>query len=1125
LVWTGNTNANWDTTTKNWLDTNNTAVVFANGNGAIFDDTSVVTNVNLTTTLIPQTVTLSNNVNTYTLAGSGKLSGAASIALAGSGTLILNETAANNDFSGGITINSGTLQVGTNGAGGSVGSGGITDNGALVFNRTGSLLVGGAISGTGTVTKQGAGTVILSGANNYIGTTTISGGTLQIGNGGGTGALGTGDVTDDATLTFNLANSLTVAANISGAGGISQNGTGATTLSGTETYTGPTVINAGTLLVDTTLSATSLVTNDVAGTLGGSGTISAPIRSRGQISPGPINAAGTLTVTDVTLDSGATLKFDLGNNPSGVNDLLTVGGNLNLNNNVIKPNFIDVPLTNSPYVVLNYTGTKTGNFNSTASGTHYAVTVDQSVANQVSLLVSGSGANLKWNSTNSSAWDLGVSSNWLNGASQDVFYGGDNVRFDDSVANVITNIVLSGDVAPSSITNNSSTYNYIINGPGRIRGSTPFVKQGSSKLTMAGTVGSLHDFTGPLIISGGIVTVGTITLVGPLGGPTGNGEITLDGGTLQCTAIGGFNINRGFTVTANGGGLDFSPGGSANSGMTMSGAITLPDNGPRTLTLGGTDPAPLQSGSGQPLVALGDSPDSQPTKLVKIGNNVWRLTASDSYSGGTFIKAGRLTGANAGSYGTGLVTVTNSGQALLTAAAAFANNFSISGIGIASQPTGEALDNFGAIFLGANGVSISGAVTLDADARITARGATTTGGAIDGQISGNFNLELGHGGGTGLTGSGDGIITLSNPTNNWSGNTIISHGVVKAGGTGEVIPNGAGKGNVVLNGSGALSGGNVGSVLDLNGLTETINGLVSSNNAALCSVINNGGAPAALTVGDNNATATFGGAIQDGTATTALTKIGTGKETLIGTNTYTGSTTISNGVLALTGSGSIASSLNITIAGGATLDVSGLSPAFALGSGQTLSNSTSTAMLNGNAGTGSGAVSLTYASGTPSLVVTNGTLTLNSGTVFTVNNTGPALAAASYKIISKATAGNVGLVAGTLSSVTVGGGGLASGTTPSLQINSGELFLVVSGNSPSQPHFTGISLNGTTLTLMATNGTISGQYVLLGTTNVAKPLSQWTPILTNNFDGSGNLNLSTNIINPANAQMYYILSQ
>ena len=53
----------------------------------------------------------------------------------------------------------------------------------------------------------------------------------------------------------------------------------------------------------------------------------------------------------------------------------------------------------------------------------------------------------------------------------------------------------------------------------------------------------------------------------------------------------------------------------------------------------------------------------------------------------------------------------------------------------------------------------------------------------------------------------------------------------------------------------------------------------------------------------------------------------------------------------------------------------------------------------------------------------------------------------------------------------------------------------------------------------------NGTYVLLESTNVALPLTNWIPVLTNTFDGSGDLNLSTNIVNPNYSQQFYILSQ
>jgi hypothetical protein len=76
---------------------------------------------------------------------------------------------------------------------------------------------------------------------------------------------------------------------------------------------------------------------------------------------------------------------------------------------------------------------------------------------------------------------------------------------------------------------------------------------------------------------------------------------------------------------------------------------------------------------------------------------------------------------------------------------------------------------------------------------------------------------------------------------------------------------------------------------------------------------------------------------------------------------------------------------------------------------------------------------------------------------------------------------------------------------------------------PSPPLITSIRLSATTLTISATNGSFNGTYYLLMSTNLTTPLSQWKRVLTNTFDGGGNLNLSTNIVNPGDAQEFYSL--
>jgi hypothetical protein len=75
------------------------------------------------------------------------------------------------------------------------------------------------------------------------------------------------------------------------------------------------------------------------------------------------------------------------------------------------------------------------------------------------------------------------------------------------------------------------------------------------------------------------------------------------------------------------------------------------------------------------------------------------------------------------------------------------------------------------------------------------------------------------------------------------------------------------------------------------------------------------------------------------------------------------------------------------------------------------------------------------------------------------------------------------------------------------------------------PHFTSVSVSGTTLTIQGTNGADSGPYVLLGTTNLTLPISQWTPLLTNSFAPNGSFNLSTNIINPSVPHQFFLIEQ
>lgn len=255
---------------------------------------------------------------------------------------------------------------------------------------------------------------------------------------------------------------------------------------------------------------------------------------------------------------------------------------------------------------------------------------------------------------------------------------------------------------------------------------------------------------------------------------------------------------------------------------------------------------------------------------------------------------------------------------------------------------------------------------------------------------------------------------------------------------------------------------------------------------------------------------------QDG----GLTKLGNGTLVLNEANTYNGNTVVSDGTLALSGAGSIASSTNIVLGGGVTFDVSAAT--FALGSSQVISNSGSTALIGGNADLSIGTLSLTYVAGVPSLSSTNGTLTLAGTTALQINNTGAPLPAGTYTIIANTTGG---AVAGTVpSSFTVTGGGIASGNTASLQISGGVLNLVVgSGATPPPPKIQHITFSGGNIIITGTNNSgTSGTYHVLTSTNLMVPLANWTVLTNGTFDGSGNFAI-TNAVAGNGPHLFYIL--
>jgi fibronectin-binding autotransporter adhesin len=250
LTWTGVHSGDWDTTTSNWFA--GTALKYANGSFVTFLDGATTASVNLTTTLLPAAVTVSNTSPDYTFSGSGYLSGSSGLTKSGSGRLILDNSGVN-DYAGATVVNAGTLQVGANDANGNLpASGTVNNNGTLVFARNDTPTINNVIAGTGSVVQAGGNVLTLGGANTFSGVLmATNGSTLKLGSGA---AVGTGGgatvVANGSTLDMNgnyLTSELVIVSGtgVGGSGAIINSGGAVYGLTTNITLAGDSTFNIG----------------------------------------------------------------------------------------------------------------------------------------------------------------------------------------------------------------------------------------------------------------------------------------------------------------------------------------------------------------------------------------------------------------------------------------------------------------------------------------------------------------------------------------------------------------------------------------------------------------------------------------------------------------------------------------------------------------------------------------------------------------------------------------------------------------------------------------------------------------------------------------------------------------
>ncbi|MCI0151918.1 autotransporter-associated beta strand repeat-containing protein [Paraburkholderia sediminicola] len=881
-----------------------------------------------------------------------------------------------------------------------------------------------------TLTKSGAGTVTLSAANTYTGGTTITGGTLQLGEGGTTGSL-EGNVTNNAILAFNRSDISTFTGVISGTGQLNQNGSGTTVLSADSTYTGGTAISAGTLQLGsggTTGGIVGNVTNNgtlafnrsdasaFAGVISGAGTVS-------QIGTGTTILTGANTYSGGTTISAGTLQIGNGSTTGSIVGNVTDNAALvfNRSDTVIYGGTISGTgtLTQAGSGTLTLTGNNTySGITTVAAG---RLNVNGAIAGNVQVnagaTLGGGGsvggvaflANGAHLAPGNSPGTLAVGSLLLSsGSLLDYELGTPNVIGGgiNDLVNVTGDLTLAGTLNVASAGGFGSGVYRLINYGGALTsnglafGAQPSGFAPGDFLIQTSQPGQVNlivqagDFAnqfwnGPQTTGNGVIGGGTGTwnpattnwtgADGSTNAPWQSGFAIFQGGAGTVT----LGENIGF------GGMQFLTTGYeiAGAGFTLAGAptTTIRTDPGVTAAIG----AAIVDGAGGPVA------------LVKSDAGTLVLTDANTYKGGTTIGAGTLQLGSGGATGSIVGDVSNNGVLAFNRSDALTFDGVVSGTGSLTQAGSGTVTLTGTNTYGGGTHLDAGILSVGADANLgDAAGALTfnggtlqftstlasaravtlnTTGTIDTQT--HVNTLSGEIAGAGaLTKQGLGTLILT-ADNSFTGGTTIAQGTLQLG-------------------NGGITGGVVGEV---------------TNDGTLAI--------------DRSSDLTLAGTIS-GSGT--LNQIGTGTTVLSGANTYTGVTSVAAGTLQAGAADTFSATSAHVIASGATLDTNGFNQSVA-------------GLTNG------GTVSLT--SGIPGSTLTvNGPYTGQNGVLrlATVLNAGGSLSnQQTDRLLVQGNASGTTL----LQVTNMGGAGANTGTAPNADLNSEGISLVQVGGSSTPGAF------------------------------------------------------------------------
>lgn len=528
-----------------------------------------------------------------------------------------------------------------------------------VSNST--LTFGGAISGSGfSITKAGTGSLTLSGANTFTGGVNLNAGTLNINNASALGAggtfsiaagcfinntsgaaitlstnnpqnwngdftfsgsanlnMGTGAVSLSANRQVTISSSFTVGGVISGSGySLTKAGSGVLILSGANTYTGGTNLNAGTLTLNNAAALGTGSLNIAAGTsLNNTSGSSITLSTNNSI-----NANG-----DFSFTGGANLNMGTGNVVLSANRQITVNGSNFTLGGVISGTGFSLTKAGAGTLTLANANTYSGGTNLNAGTLNI---------NNAAALGSTSGTfTIAGGSIdNTSGADITLN-NYPLALNGDFTYTGSASRN----LNLGTgNAVLSAS-RQVTVSAGNLTIGGVVSGTG-----FSFTKAGAGTLTLAGA----NTFNGGMTLSAGTLNINHASALG------NGGTFTVSGGTIDNTSGSAITFGTNYPMNWNGN-FAFTGTNSLNMGT---GTVTM--NASRQLTVNGS------------TLAVGGVIAGAGFSLTKAGAGTLTLSGANTFTGGVTLNAGVLNINNASALGTSAGTFTYAGGSIDNTSAA-----------------------------------------------------------------------------------------------------------------------------------------------------------------------------------------------------------------------------------------------------------------------------------------------------------------------------------------------------------------------------------------------------------------------------------------------------------------------